>query len=483
MHHKAESAFKALIVVLLAYHVFTFSLFSYRLLMYPYDWEPSESDHIVYATRLLNGEPVYKDDDSFPLLCMNYPPGYHLLLAAPVKLLGPHMYVGRLLSLTIAAALCLLIYKVVADGTGWKFLGAAMAVTALAYGPVSVWLAIIRVDGAYVALSLAAMYLLSRHEQGYKLIVPAALLLAYSFFTKQQGLFALGAGTLFLLVTRKYRECATLVGLFALFTIPLNLGLDYLTDGWYNRHLFGSHLHREFFWHEHRLLVPFLAVSSLLIALSCYEIAHELKSGKLSVWTCYLLGTLPVAFLIFYDGTAENYLLPMFSGLLILAGLGLNRMNTRLRRDEKAAGASWVYLLIALQLLIFCGSSFFLKGPTREDRIELDALAKQIRNSTEPVLVDRMSSLILGTEHEDYFVQPVLLRFLHQGDRWNPDVVVTAVNDHRFSLICMFDTSQFVHPVQEAIHENYVPVSSVPMRTFRPGLGCQLIVFERKENL
>ncbi len=482
MHHKAESALKALIVVLLAFHAFTFSLFSCRLLLYPYDWEPSESDHIVYATRLLDGETLYKDDDSFPLLCMNYPPGYHLLLAAPVKLFGPHMYAGRLLMLTVAAALCLLIYKVVADGTGWKFLGLVMAVAALAYGPVSVWLALVRVDGAYVVLALAATYLLSRHQKGYTLIVPAALLLAYSFFTKQQGLFALGAGALYLLVSRKYRECAALVAFFAVFTIPLNLGLDYLTDGWYNRHLFGSHLYRELFWHEHRLLVPFLAASSLLVALSCYEIACQLNSRKLSVWTCYLLGTLPVAFLIFYDGTAENYLLPLFSGLLILAGFGLKRMNAGLHQKKKKARTSWVYLLIVLQLLIFCGSHLFLRGPMREDRVGLDQLAKHIRDSTEPVLVDRMNSLILGTKHEAYFIQPVLLRFLYQGHKWNPDVVVTAVSERRFSLICMFDRSQFVHPIQKAIRENYVPVSSIPVNTFRPGFECQLIVFERKEN-
>ena len=311
--------------------------------------------------------------------------------------------------------------------------------------------------------------------------MPAALCLTYAFFTKQQAIFAFGAGALYLLVNGKYRECAVLVLLFALFTVPLNLVLNHLTDGWYNRHLFASHFARDFSWQRAWFLIPFIAASSLFAALSCFEIFHEWKNKRISVWTCYLLGALPVALLIFYDGTAENYFLPLFSGILILGGFGLARLSARLRRDDRASGRAWPYALIALQLLIFCGSSFFLKGPTREDRIQLDALAKQIHSSTEPVLVDRMNSLILGTPHEDYFIQPVLLKFLYQGSKWNPDVVMDAVNEKRFSLICMFDKTQFVGPVREAIQKNYVAVSSIPIRTFRPGLESTLVVYERRK--
>jgi len=528
MQHKAEPLLKALIVLVLIFHVSAFLLFSYRLLIYPYDWEPSESDHIVYAERILNGESLYKADDSFPLLCMNYPPGYHLLLTVPVKLFGPNMFAGRILALAIAATLCLLIYKIINDRTGWKFLGLVMAVSLLAYGPVSVWLAIIRVDSLYVLLSLAAMYLLSkgslmgaacraptanpplspfskggelgsdstntearlaetsllsRHEKRYRFIIAASVLLACSFFIKQQGIFALGAGALYFLINKKYRECAVLIFFFALFTVPLNLGLDYLTDGWYNRHLFASHFSREFSWQRAWFLIPLISACSLLAALSCFEIFNEWKSRKISVWTCYLLGTLPIAFLIFYDGTAENYFLPLFSGILIMGGFGLERLSARLHSDESKSGNAWPCAFITLQLLIFCGSSFFLKGPAAKDRVQLDALAQQIRSSGEPALVDRMNSLIIGTPHEDYFMQPVLLKFLYQANKWEPDVVVSAVNEQRFSLICMFDKTQFVRPVREAIHDHYVPVSSIPIRTFRPGLDSRLVVYEKRKDL
>jgi hypothetical protein len=481
MRQKIESALRIIIILLLVVHVFTFLLFSFRLLVYPYDWEPSESDHILYATRLLNGESLYKDDNSFPLLCMNYPPGYHLLLSVPVKLLGPHMYTGRIFSMVIAAGLFLLIYKIIVEQTDWKLLGIIMAVALLAYGPVSVWLAIIRMDSLYVVLSLAAMYLLSKHEKGYGLVVLASAFLAYSFFTKQQGIFGLGAGILYLLTHRKYRECGVLFLFFALFTVPLNLGLDYMTAGWYNKHLFGSHFYRAFSWQRMWFLIPFFAASSLLIAFSCLEIFHELKTRQPSVWTCYLLGTLPVAFLIFYDGTAENYFLPLFSGLLIMAAMGLRRMALSLRCDERKGGKSLIYFVILLQLITFSGSRFFLKGPEPEDTVQLDAVAEGIRNSVDPVLVDRMNSLIIGTPHEAYFLQPVLLKFLYDGYRWDPDVVVSAVNERRFSLICVFDKSQLVRPVQDAIRQHYVPASSFPIRTFRPDADYELIVFKKKQ--
>jgi hypothetical protein len=79
-------------------------------------------------------------------------------------------------------------------------------------------------------------------------------------------------------------------------------------------------------------------------------------------------------------------------------------------------------------------------------------------------------------------MQPVLLKFLYQAGRWNPDVVVSPVREQRFGLICMFEKSQFVHPVREAIHRHYVRTATVPMKTFRPESESALLVFERRRE-
>jgi hypothetical protein len=137
-------------------------------------------------------------------------------------------------------------------------------------------------------------------------------------------------------------------------------------------------------------------------------------------------------------------------------------------------------LLIAFQLITFASSKYYLKGPTGEDRIELDTLAKLIQNSDKPVLVDRMSSLILGTKHLDYFVEPVPLMQLYLSHKWNPDELVAAVAERKFSMIVLFDKTQFVPPLLQAIDKFYTPFASFPVKRSEPNNTYKLILYKPK---
>lgn len=474
--------FKGVIALLLLSQLYTFGLFAYSLLLYPYDWATSESDHIYYASRILEGETLYKDSDTFPLLGIGYPPGYHILLAVPVKLLGNSLLPGRVLALLLCGFLAFLLYKITKRESESVFLGLVASLSLLAYGPVAMWFATVRMETLYVALVLAGMYLVSRHQEGRARIFLASLCFAYSFFTKQVGLFGLGAACLFLLVDREYRKCAILIAMFALITIPVYLIFNRLTDGWYLTHLFGVHMHREFSWARGGFLLGLIQTSPVFCALACYGILHELKDWRLSPWTCYLLGALPVALLIFFDGTGTNYFLPFYSALLISACIGAGRIMSNAGSGAFGGGKIWISLLIIFQLLTFSASKFYLRGPSEDDRKNLDILAEQIRRSDEPVLVDRMGSLILGTEHEEYFVEPVLLMYLYFSGEWSPDTIIAAVEEEKFSLICLFDRTQFVPPVVEAIRDHYRPISSIPIRTIEPGIDRNLIIYARKHR-
>jgi hypothetical protein len=469
---------KGMIILLLLLHVCTYAVFTHSLLTYPYDWAMSEGDHIYYATRILNGETLYKDAETFPLLGIGYPPGYQLLLALPVSILGPSLFAGRILALSLCILFVVLLYRIARKESGSILLGCIVALSVLAYGPVSVWFAVVRMESLFVLLVIAGMVLVARRDAGRIPIILAAMCFAGSFFTKQLGLFGLGAAGLFLVVNRKYRTCAELAVYFALITIPSHFVLDYLTDGHYSAHIFGIHLHRQFSWARGLFLVGLIQTSPVFMAMACYEILSELKDKKLSAWAFYLACSLPVALLIFYDGVGANYFLPFYVGVLILAGMGAGRILSN--RGMRGGGEILIYVLIMFQLLTFAASRFHLKGPVEEDKANLDHLAQQIQRSADPVLVDRMGSLVLGTEHEDYFIEPVLLGYLYYSDAWEPGVIVSAVEEQKFSLIYLFDRTQFVPPVIKAVRENYQPISSVPVSTIEPMLKLNLIVYVRK---
>lgn len=473
-----ERTLKGLVLLLLAYHVAIFLIFSYRLLAYPYEWAPSESDHIHYASRLLHGETIYKDNNTFPLLSMNYPPGYHILLAVALKFLGPTLFAGRIVSIVIAAALIFMIYTVVRRESDFKLLAAVMALSVLAYGPVSIWLAMVRMETLYVLLALAGIYLISKHERGHTYTILAAVCLACSFFTKQPGLFALGAALLFLFARKEYRRGFELLAVFLLLTIPLNMTINALTDGWYYKQLFGLNTHRAFAWWRKDFLLSFIRVMPVFLAATCYEILQEIRERKLSIWTCYLLGSLSVALLIFFGGTGENYFLPLFSAVLIMAGLGFSRGYQTLK--EHRNWAAFLYVLIAFQLIGLASSRAYLDGPTKADRTELDIVAKMVRSSDRPVLIDRMNSLLLGTKYQDYFVEPVPLMMLYLENKWNPDVMVSPIRERKFSMILMFDKTQFVPPVIEAIERWYTPYATFPVRRNEPNIHYKLIVYRPK---
>jgi hypothetical protein len=169
------------------------------------------AEPVIYgqALRVVWGEPLYQPIDRLPLTVAAYTPLYYWCAAALQALVGPGFGPGRLLSLTCGLLTALLLGAVAGRRSGgiWVSAFASLLFLALAFPrdrddvP---WLGLYRVDLLGIALSLAAIAVLTWRSDTRGVIASGALA-GLALLCKQTFFAALLAGALWLVLDRPRR--------------------------------------------------------------------------------------------------------------------------------------------------------------------------------------------------------------------------------------------------------------------------------------
>lgn len=400
------------------------------LVGYPWDWSPDEGLYLDYARRVLEDP-----GGLYPRRAVPFPSAYGPLLPAllaPLVRLPHPLEAARLLALawtaTGAAAVAVLLRR--GPSFAWAAAGVALY---LAPFDLSFWHVLVRVDGPMTALWLwAGVPLLPRSlERGADALSPrrlaagVALLLA-AVLVKPTAVFH-GAPLVlgWFLVDRRSAWRLTVAtgaaGLAALGALEVATGGGFL---WVNR-----------LWALHPT-VPHLPLAVagrfatlawpvLLLALGTFVAAWASRSRPHREPAVLLLaGGLAVAPLLFKQGAAWNYLLPLFAATVVAAG----RWGLVLRH--------WPAVASVLALVLAATRPFPL--PTAVD----EATARFFYGFTQEVQRGTGGPLLVTRPDLVYFLagQPAEIEgtsFLHlaAGGAPGTEGVLRGLEDGRYALV------------------------------------------------
>jgi hypothetical protein len=155
---------------------------------------------VVYgqASRLLVGQALYQPIDRPPFTVAAYTPPYYWAAATLEAVFGPGFGPGRALSLACGAASAVLLGWLAGRRVGGVWVCALGGLLFLAFAfprPDTPWLGLYRVDLLGVALSIAALAVLSR-SSGARAVITAGVLAGLALLCKQTVVAALVAGAL-----------------------------------------------------------------------------------------------------------------------------------------------------------------------------------------------------------------------------------------------------------------------------------------------
>lgn len=201
--------------------------------MYPYDLDFIEDSILMQAYQMAQARPqwVAPNADYVPQV---YMPLYTWLGGIFLRWSGPALWPLRLLSFAATLITASLIYVIAQREAHSRLVGLICAALFLAgYRVVGGWYDLARVDPLFVTLVVAGMALTVYGAKRWWGVWTAAACLAFSFLTKQNGLFlGLGVGAYWLWLRPRALPPYLVVFLF-LTVVPL-LWVEASSQGWFS---------------------------------------------------------------------------------------------------------------------------------------------------------------------------------------------------------------------------------------------------------
>jgi len=224
-----------LLAGILAHGAWEFVAHAGATLRSPWSGDYGEGCTLAMAQLLAERGNYFPDLADYPFFVANYPPAFLSVVALTQEVLGPSLFVPRLIALVATLGLLAVLF----DTLRWMLeaWAPALAFTVLFVMPwfVTTWAALARVDMTAILLSLAGLSIVLRRGTGAG-AWPALPLFWLAFFTKQNALIAPAAVLLDLALARDARFRRVL----AAYALPLGalFGLLVLaTHGGAWRHL------------------------------------------------------------------------------------------------------------------------------------------------------------------------------------------------------------------------------------------------------
>lgn len=201
-------------------------------LFYPYAVEWMEEVVFTDSVRVSIGEQLYPDPES-GFAAGVYNPLYQYMVALLIRIFGPVLGIGRLLSLASILMAALMIYLIVKTETNNRCACLIGSFFFIASFPiVGYWYDLARIDSLWICTLLAGLYFLRRHPTTISSLAVAAACFVLSFFTKQLTMPALAVAFLYLLV-KNWKYALVFAALVATSIGVGILLLQWSSGGWY----------------------------------------------------------------------------------------------------------------------------------------------------------------------------------------------------------------------------------------------------------
>ncbi|MBN2002648.1 MAG: glycosyltransferase family 39 protein [Anaerolineae bacterium] len=430
---------------------------------YPLDY--GEAPLLDQAQRLASRQNIYRNNlDTPPYTVSNYPPVYIAALAPVAALFGPTFFLGRLLVLGSALATALFLGLIVQELTQQRKAAIITGLLFLTIPYVVEWSGFLRVDMMALALSTAALWVVSAYPAAAdkrRQTIIAAILLVAAVYTKQSyGLAAPLAACLHLWFQDR-KAALRLVAMVGGLGLALLVVLNIASGGGFffnivtanaNQFEMGTLLR---YWREVRATVPLLLIlgSAFLFLTPTGKTPAPNGVPRLPGWTLaapYLVGGVLSAATIGKIGSNVNYLLELSAALVLIAGVlwgwSAGVAKSHMGKEElRPAWTIWqpaahnlLTVLLALQVAFLLRNT--LQGPVealkwRVKSIEnLKSLDQRVETTGGPILADEYMG-ILTLNRKALYLQPFEMTQLALAGQWDQTPLLESIRNREFSII------------------------------------------------
>ncbi|UCC63153.1 MAG: glycosyltransferase family 39 protein [Anaerolineae bacterium] len=449
--------FLAVAAVLYGLHVFLAVLHRY-----PLDY--GEAPLVDQAMRLASGQNIYRADlSSPPYTVSNYPPLYPLALAPLVKLFGPSLVAGRLVSILCALASAFFLAQIVYVPSQDRTASLTTGLIFLAFPYVVGWSKLARVDLLALAFSTAGLYAAVRWPATRRGLVVSGLLLVAAIYTRQSYALAAPLAAFVWLWAHDRRYAIALAALVGGLSLLFFLALNIVTGGGFFFNLVTANVNEFRLDQLERWLrdvghaIPILLVLGGVFLFFAFR---RVKSWSLVV--PYLIGALLSALTIGKIGSNVNYFLEFSAALSLVAGAFLvwSRERPWLR--------SAALILLALQVGLLMQAT--LRGPVESLKWRIKQPERYftdlewiVESADGPVLADEFMG-ILTLQDKLLYIQPFEVTQLANAGVWDQTPLLESIRRREFPAIFIHHfmsypvyQERWTSEMLSATMENYVP--------------------------
>jgi hypothetical protein len=481
----------------------------YKIVFFPFEWEPTDGDHVNFANRISEQLPIFFNLQSGNILSV-YNPLYHFLIAGAD--FGINQFIlARSISALFWILCSILIYFYFKRRT--TRINAFLASITILF-PIQSGLLVDMVQVTPVALMVflfLATILLADSIQTSKhptlLMFALGILSCFTFLAKQQGIIAFFVLLGYFLIARLPLKRVFIFIFASLFTYYLIAELISLVEG---NFLIAATLTEvpsivKTYWKLSIIrLFSFSFFNVLLILLSVYVLARNCVLKRISIWEVSLFMHIPFLLFILKNGAGgSNYFTTFWISIVVVScnlifstdssckGIPyiakLGSLNFYLNSKKKTKGL--LYILLSLSILL--GQLMFVKDvvkmnlPNKElketmlnasERVDL--LTKQgkriemLTNRNIGVFLDQRidienegCSLFGAWVHLENFKKSILLEKI-RGQKY--DYISTGFQP-------------YPEDVQSAIDKYYKVIDSYPTNYYFGQIGIQSIYGPRTD--
>jgi hypothetical protein len=466
---------RLILLIFLSLTVLTFVLHSLIALFHRYPLDYGESPLVDQAMRLASGKNIYRSDlSSPPYTISNYPPLYPLSMVPFVKLFGPNFWAGRIISLLSTVAASIFLGRIVYTYSDDRLAAVVTGLLLLATPYVVHWSAFARVDMLALALSTAALYVVTRWPTTWRGLVVSALLLVAAIYTRQSyGLAAPMAAFVWLLL-QDWRQALKLAGLVGGTGLILFLVLNLVTQGGLFFNIVTANINEfdiEILKRSWRDLQGTMHILLVMGGVSLFLAPRRIKTWSLLI--PYLIGSCLSAATIGKVGSNVNYLLELCAALTLAAGtlLAWSRERPWLR--------IFLFLLLTLQVgqllqatLEFPIESLKWAVSPRKEYKDLEWI---VETADGPVLADEFMGM-LTLQNQSLYMQPFEVTQLANEGMWDQSGLLKSIRNREFPIILIHHflgypvyKERWTPEMLSAIMENYEATEWLALSVvFRP---------------
>jgi hypothetical protein len=374
---------RAVVAALAVVQLALYLVLALRTWNYPFPLEWMEGGTVDVIRRLVHGLPMYVQPraEYVPYI---YPPFYYWTSAQLARVVGIDFLAPRLVSLASIGAVFVLIGAIIRRNGGSLIASlAGAALFAGTYESTERWFHVARVDSLFLALLLAAVYVLQSGTK-WRSAVAAGILLFLAFLTKQTTLIA-AVPLLFIAGIQAPKRPLITAAVFGVLVEATNVIMDARTGGWWSYFLYrlpllhGPAVHGSYwFWRYDVVPVMPLALAVAAVLLGGALVARAFEWRWIAALCVAGIGASWAARL--HSGGAANSLMPAYAALAIAMPIAIDAFTTR--PAWRLAGSVLLALQLALLLHTWTGAM-----PTAEDRAAGMRYVDFLRHTEGEVLV------------------------------------------------------------------------------------------------